>query len=49
MSGIGPLSKAYESFVLPLNYTGVIDRSDIYLTGMSPADLVAGPGIEPGS
>ena len=22
MSGIGPLSKAYESFVLPLNYTG---------------------------
>jgi hypothetical protein len=21
MSGIGPLSKAYESFVLPLNYT----------------------------
>ena len=23
-SGIEPLSKAYESFVLPLNYTGVL-------------------------
>ncbi len=31
MNGIEPLSKAYESFVLPLNYTGDKTTPRIYL------------------
>ena len=34
MSGIEPLSKAYESFVLPLNYTdNIINISDFRVAG----------------
>ncbi|GEM_PF-5778310 len=31
VNGIGPFSKAYESFVLPLNYTGVVSYSSEFM------------------
>ena len=52
MSGIGPLSKAYESFVLPLNYTDGIEKysknsSQKLISHRLVLNLVAEVGIAP--